>query len=295
MKTKKMILPVLLLGVLLFAVFFSCKKVNDSTTTNVVPAGKHLVSVYLNDDPIPKMLKVLVNIRYIEVKVDTGKVVHSDDYYNNDQDSQDNNNSGDHYGKWDTLSITPQVYDLLKLTNGMDTLAANSFARVGKITKIRITLGPNDTLWTDSTHSYQLTLCDHEPYIYARVTNNTIDTLTNGQAILHIDFNVAKSINYDDGLYCFEPKISCYNDNNTGQLAGIVKPGAAYPSIMIYNGTDTAYAMPEEDGEFKILGIIPAIYNVLYKATAPYKDTLINNVQIIAGQTTPMPPITLYP
>ncbi len=290
-----MILPVLLLSVLLFAIFFSCKKVNDSTTTNVAPAGKHLVSVYLNDDPIPKMLKVLVDIRYIEVKVDTGKVVHSDNYYNNDQDSQDNNNSGDHYGKWDTLSITPQVYDLLKLTNGMDTLAANSFAHVGKITKIRITLGPNDTLWTDSTHYYPITLCDHLPYIYARVTNNTIDTLSNGAAILRIDFNVPKSIHDEGGLYCFEPKITCYTDNNTGQLAGIVMPLAAYPSIMLFNSTDTAYAMPQEDGKFKIMGILPAIYNVLYTSTAPYKDTLINNVEILAGQTTSMPTITLYP
>ena len=295
MKTKKKILAILLLNISLSTLFFACKKVNDTTTTNIVPPGKHLVSVYLNDDPIPKMLKVLVDIRYIEVKVDTDKVVHNDDYYNNDHDSEDDNNSGDHYGKWDTLSITSHMYDLLKLTNGMDTLAANSFAHVGKITKIRITLGPNDTLWTDSTHSYPLTLCDREPYIYARVTNNTIDTLANGQVMLRIDFNVAKSINYEDGRYCFEPKIICYTDNNTGQLAGIVKPHAANPTIMVYNSTDTSYAMPEEDGGFKIRGIKPATYSMLYKATAPYQDTLVNNVKVVAGQTTAVTTITLHP
>lgn len=295
LKTKKKILAILLLNISLSAVFFACKKVNDTTTTNIAPPGKHLVSVYINDDPIPKMLKVLVDIRYIEVKVDTGKVVHDDAYYEHDHDSGNDNISKDHYGKWDTLSITSHIYDLLKLKNGMDTLAAKSFAQVGKITKIRITLGANDTLWTDSTHFYPLTLGDREPYIYASVTSNTIDTLTNGQVMLHIDFNVAKSINHEDGRYCFEPKITCYTDNNTGQLSGIVKPHAAHPTIMVYNSTDTAFAMPEEDGEFKIRGIKPATYSMLYKATAPYKDTLINNVKVIAGQTIAMPIITLQP
>jgi len=295
MKNTKMILPFLFFTALLFAFFFSCKKVNNSTTTNIAPPGKHLVSVYINDGPIAKMLKVLVDIRYIEVKVDTSKVVHDDSYYNNDHDSGNDNIHENHYGKWDTLSITPHIYDLLKLTNGMDTLAANSFAQVGKITKIRITFGANNTIWTDSTHFYFLTLCDSEPYIYASVTSNTIDTLTNGQAILRVDFNVAKSINYQLGRYCFEPKIISYTDNNTGQLAGLVTPPAANTTIIVYNSTDTAYAMPEEDGEYKIRGIIPATYSVLYKATAPYKDTLINNVQVIAGQTISMPTITMYP
>ena len=295
MKTKKKILAILLFNMSLSTLFFGCKKVNDSTTTNIAPTGKHLVSVYINDDPIPKMLKVLVDIRYIEIKVDTGKVIHDDAYYDNDHDSGNNNISKDHYGKWDTLSVTPHAYDLLKLTNGMDTLAANSFAHVGKITKVRITLGSNDTLWTDSTHFYPLTFCGREPYIYGSVNSNTIDTLANGQVMLRIDFNVAKSINYEDGHYCFEPKVTCYNDYNTGQLAGIVKPHAANPTIIVYNSTDTAYAIPEEGGEFKIRGIKPATYSMLCKATVPYQDTLINDVKVVAGQTTSLPTITLHP
>ena len=84
------------------------------------------------------LLKVLVDIRYIEVKVDTSGNNHNDDYYNNDHDGDNDHHDHDQYGKWDTLNITPRVYDLLKLKNGVDTLIANSYALAGKITKIRI-------------------------------------------------------------------------------------------------------------------------------------------------------------
>ena len=292
MKTERKILAATLIGVLITAGIISCQK--ETSSSNTIPAGKQSVQVYLNDDPVPNLLKVLVDIRYIEVKVDTGTKHHDDDYYNNDHDGDNDHHDHDQFGKWDTLSITPKVYDLLKLKNGVDTLIANSYANAGKITKIRITLGTNNVVWTDSTHNYPLPICDNKPYFYIRVTSNTIETLTNGQIRLRIDFDVAKSVELDNGVYCFEPKMRCYNDNNSGKIEGIVTPLAAHTWVMAYNATDTAYAIPEEDGEFKIRGLKPATYNILYKATLPYRDTLINNIQLQAGQKVTMPVITLH-
>lgn len=292
MKTKKGVLIAVLTGTMIAAGIFSCKK--ETSSTNTAPAGKQSVQVYLNDDPVPNLLKVLVDIRYIEVKVDTSGNNHNDDYYNNDHDGDNDHHDHDQYGKWDTLSITPRVYDLLKLKNGVDTLIANSYALAGKITKIRITLGANNVVWTDSTHSYPMPICDNKPYIYIRVTTNTIETLASGQIRLRIDFDVAKSVELDNGVYCLEPKMKCYSESNTGRIEGIVKPLAAHAKIMAYNATDTAYAIPEEDGEFKIRGLSPATYNVLYKAVLPYRDTLINNIQVTAGQKVSMPLVTLH-
>ncbi|HYM93416.1 MAG TPA: DUF4382 domain-containing protein [Chitinophagaceae bacterium] len=293
MKTT-MTLPGILLilsGTLLTAIL-SCKK--ETSTSTVIPPGKQSVAVYLNDDPVPNLFKVLIDIRYIEVKVDTGTIQHNDDYYNDDYNSNNDHESYDRFGKWDTLSITPRVYDLLKLKNGVDTLIANSYANTGKITKIRITLGPNNVVWTDSTHSYPLTLCDNHPYVYVRVNSNTIDLLPNGQIRIRIDLDVARSVELDNGTYCFQPKLKCYSDNTSGKIEGIVKPREAQAMIKVYNSTDTAYAIPEEDGEFKIRGLKPSVYVVLYKATLPYRDTIINNVQVTAGQKTTLPFVTLH-
>lgn len=292
MRTKKNIIIATLVSVFITAGIYSCQK--ETSSSNIAPVGKQRVQVYLNDNPVPNLLKVLVDIRYIEVKVDTSNNSHNDDYYDNDHDGDNDHHNHDQYGKWDTLSITPRVYDLLKLKNGVDTLIANGYANAGKITKIRITLGTNNVVWTDSTHNYQLPICDNKPYFYIRVTSNRIETLANGQIRLRIDFDVAQSVEWDNGVYCFEPKMKCYSDNNTGKIECIVKPLAAHARIMAYNANDTAYAIPEDDGEFKIRGLKPATYSLLYKATLPYKDTAINNIQVTAGQKVSMPLITLY-
>jgi len=293
MKTKTKFPITLLLVVLsLVAGIISCQK--DATSVNTAQAGKQSVVVYLNDDPVPNLLKVLVDIRYIEVKIDTGDVRHNDDFYNDDHDGDNDHHDHDRFGKWDTLSITPRVYDLLKLKNGVDTLIANSFAHTGKITKVRITLGANNSIWTDSTHNYPLTICDNKPYVYVRVMSNTLDTLSNGQVRIRIDFDVARSVELDNGSYCFEPKLKCYSDNSSGRIKGIVKPREAHAKIMAYNNTDTAYAIPEEDGGFSIRGLVPATYSVLYKATPSYKDTTITSVQVQAGHEVQLPTIVLH-
>jgi len=291
MKTKLSIVQVFAV-ITLATGFISCQK--DTTSINTAQPGKQSIMVYLNDDPIPNLLKMLVDIRYVEVKIDTGKTHHNDDYYNDDHDNNNDHHDHDSFGKWDTLGITPRVYDLLKLKNGVDTLIANSFAHTGKITKIRITLGINNSIWTDSSHTYPITICDNKPYVYVRVMSNTLDTLSSGQVRIRIDFDVARSVELDNGSYCFEPKLKCYSDNSSGRIHGIVKPRDAHARIMAYNSTDTAYAIPEEDGGFKIRGLVPATYSVLYKATALYKDTTINSVQVQAGQEVQLPTIVLH-
>jgi hypothetical protein len=289
---RKLIVGLFLVATLIVAGIYACRK--ESSNADYVPAGKQRVMVYLNDDPIPNLYKVLIDIRYVEVKVDTGRVDHDDNYYDDDRDGDNDHHDRDHFGKWDTLSVTPRIYDLLKLKNGMDTLIANSLANSGRITKIRITLGPNNTIWTDSTHSYPLTLCDNRPYIYVRVTSNTIQTLPNGHIIIRIEFDASRSIDVDNGHYCLRPRLKSYCDNNTGKIEGVVKPRAAHARIMAYNSTDTSYAIPEDDGEFEIRGLKPATYSVKYKATLPYRDTTINNAVVQAHHDTELPLITLH-
>ncbi len=293
MKTQKRSVILILFVIGIFVLIASCNKENSSTQITA-PAGKQSILVYMNDDPIPNLLKVLVEISYIEVKVDTGSAHHDDDYYNNDSDSDNDHQDHDRFGKWDTLSITTRTYDLLKLKNGVDTLIANSYANYGKITKLRITLGSNNTVWLDSSHSYPLPLCDNNPYIYVKVKSSTIDTLTSGQLRIRIDFDAARSIEFENGKYCFKPKLKCYSDKTSGIIEGSVKPFGALAIVKIYNNIDTAFAVPEDDGEYKIKGLKPAVYSVLFKAIAPFRDTTITNIQAHAGEKTTIPLVTLH-
>ena len=289
------------------AIFISaCNKENSTSTT--IPAGKQQVIVSLNDDPVPNLSSVIVDVRYVEVKVDTGKEHHEDGYYDEDhegdenhhegdeqnQEDEHNHHGGDHFGKWDTLSVTPGLYDLLKLKNGTDTLIANGFSNLGKITKIRITLGTNNSVSTDSTHTYPLPTCSGSPYVYLKVKSTSIDSLSANQYMIRIDFDVARSIHFDDGQYCLKPILKSYSKKTSGSVEGIVLPREALATVIVLNNSDTAFAIPEEDGEFKVRGLNAGVYSVIYNATAPYKDTTLLNIQVQNGIESKLPVITLH-
>ncbi len=260
------------------------------------------VTVSLNDDPLPNLTSVIIDVRYVEVKVDTGKIHHDDDYYDDDhegddpRDEGDEDHHGDHFGKWDTLSIKPGLYDLLKLRNGTDTIIANGFSHIGKITKIRITLGPNDSVSTDSIHTYPLPICDGSPYVYANIRSNSIDSLPGGKFVIHLDFNVERSIEYEDGHYCLRPEIKVYSKQNSGSIEGMVLPPEAHANVIIFNNSDTAYAIPEDEGEFEVRGLSAGSYSVMFKPVSLliFKDTTLLNVQVQNGMETKLPTITLH-
>ena len=288
------------LFVISLAIITACNK-ESSNSSGSVPAGKQKVSVSLNDGPIANLTSVVVDIKYVEVKVDTGETRHDDGYYDDDHEGDDHrdnngdNHHGDRFGKWDTIGVAPGLYDLLKLRNGIDTLIASGLTHIGKITKIRITLGSNNSVSTDSTHQFPLPICDGSPYIYANIRSVSLDSISASQFIVHLDFNVARSIRFDDGQYCLKPQLKSYCNKNSGGMEGIVLPTAAHAFVEVINSTDTALAIPEDKGEFRLKGLSPGTYSVIYKSVASYQDTTLTNITVIQGIETKLPTITLHP
>ena len=280
----------LMLFIILMVVFNACQK--DTAGDNSNTSGKQEVMVYLNDDPSHDFTKVLVDIRYVEVKIDSSHGQHHD--HNGDHDWDDDHHGHDDFGYWDTLGISPGVYDLLQLRNGVDTLLATGLVGQGLITKIRFTLGNNNEVWTDSTHSEPLSICDNRPYVYASLLSNSIDTLPGGQAIIRIDFDIERSIKRRNGHYCLQPVLRPYCGSRTGEIEGKISPPGVITLIKLYNATDTAYAIPWWHGEFKVRGLSEGTYSVLYDPLSPYQDTTINNVQVYRGRETELPNITLH-
>lgn len=277
------------LFILMAIVFNACQK--DVATENT--SGLQKVMVYLNDDPSLNFTKVLVDIRYVEVKIDSSHGSHHD--HDADDDHDDDHHGHDDFGYWDTLAVAPGIYDLLQLRNGVDTLLATGFVGHGRITKLRFTLGDNNEVWTDSTTAEPLGICDNRHYIYAKLPTNSIDTLPGGQAIIRIDFNVERSIKKIAGHYCLLPVLKPYCHSRSGGIEGKIYPSDAVVLIKAYSSTDTAYAIPWHHGEFKIRGLNEGTYTVLYDALSPYQDTTISNVQVYRGRDTELPDVTLHP
>jgi len=229
--------------------------------------------------------------------VDTGTTQHDDAYYDDDHEGEDSAQStgnGDKFGKWDTLSVTPGVYDLAKLRNGADTLIAKGIANMGKISKLRITLGTGNKISVDSTASVDLPICNKNMYVYARVRSNTIDDLSGNEFAIHVDFDIKKSIKNEGGQFCLDPFIKAYAESATGKITGTVQPAEAHATVMAFSNTDTAFTLPAADGKFEFRGLSPADYSVSIKAMAPFADTVINNVTVKEAAETKLPDIVLH-
>jgi len=297
--TKRLMTPKRVVGALAgvsaVLVFFACNKSNSSSSNPNIPKGQSQVSMYMMDGPI-NFYKVLVDIRQVTVEIDTATTQNASD----EDDQWDNNYCGYHRTSanksviWDTLSITPGVYNLLDLRNGTDTLLASGLYPTGKILKIRITLGSDNTVYTDSATYYPLDVFGSNPYFTINVSRTNVDNVSNNEFKIWLDFNLARSIYYWSGTYYLKPYIEVFNDMSSAKVEGTVLPPGAGALVMGVNGADTIYAIPFWGGNYQFRNVPAGSWSFTFKGMNGYQDTTISNIAVDSTKTVTLPKITLH-
>jgi hypothetical protein len=277
---------VVLAGSLLF--LYSCQK---EANLNGVPEGKAKLSIYLTDGPLD-FQHVWVDIQSIAVKIDTCRRNGDDDHDNGPGCDDDHDSLSTRCEYWDTLAINPGVYDLLSLRNGVDTLLASGFVLNGKIERIKFTLGTNNSLMVDSM-TYPIRLINNQQYIFVNIGRDHLDSISSDNFQLYLDFDLARSIRYTNGQYWLRPYLKPFSRHSFGEIEGKVRPVRSPSLIKAFNATDTAYARPWSEGEFKIRGLRPGTYSLLIDGINGYRDTLINNITVERGEDTELGVIQL--
>lgn len=278
----------------------ACKKDNSSSNTPI-PDNKQKVSLYLSDDP-GYFDKVLLDIRSVEVLVDTCGKTDDDNWQDKDRcwwdedHRNDRNNGKDTCQLWDSLSINPGVYDLLTLRNGADTLLAGGVVNKGTMERIRITIGDNNSLVKNGV-TYPVKSISGQSKIIVRVRHSEWDELSTDNLQLWLDFDVQRSIvEVRHGQFILKPFINVFTILKMGSISGTVTPWDAYPVISIYNNAnDTLYALPWRSGDFKVRGLkVGDSWNVFVNASNGYKDTTITGVKVAQGKNTNVGNIKLH-
>lgn len=295
MKKTRKITGTLLAGLLLSFLFYACSK--DQSGSNDVPPGKQNISLYLTDDP-GFFDKVMVDIKSVKILVDTCAKKNGNGRgwgWGDDRDHDSPGNFRDSCLVWDSLGIKPGVYDLLSLRNGADTLLAGGNVPAGRIKAIKITLGDNNSLVKDSI-TYPLALfpgSDH--FIIVSLKGDEWDEFQPGRLQLWLDFDVTRSvIKVRDNTFYLRPFIKIFIPKSTGSIEGKVLPRDAYAVITAFNAQDTAYALPNPGGEFKIRGLKQGTYSLFINGTSPYKDTTLTNISIASKKEVRLGTITLH-
>lgn len=271
----------LLFVAIVVAIFFAC---NKDKSMNEIPPGKQHVSVYLTDHAT-FFDQVLIDIRSVAVLVDTCSKDSTDD----DDDNDDNKDCW----VWDSLDIRPGVYDLLTLRNGVDTLFATGIIPDGKIKKIRIGLGPNNSLVKDSI-TYPLNLPHDLTSITIKIRGHECEEFEPGRVRFWLDFDARRSIIFlRNNQFMLRPVIHAFIPKSTGSIEGRVLPDDAEAVISVFNSQDTAYALPFRDGKFKVRGLQEGTYSVFFNGSNGYSDTTLTDVEINRGKETDIGTIRL--
>jgi len=300
---KKTIFRFGFIAIILSVLIIACKKNNIAPLNN--PSGPKNVSLYLTDDPC-QYDSVLVDLNYIELKIDTSTrdrnenqfgddVDHHENSWNDEDDHDEDHQHFDKNGIWDTLNIKPGLYDIEQLRNGNQVKVATGNLPAGIITQMRLSLGTNNYVVISGVKHTLNLFHTYDNYNYVNIHGEDQDNrYTPGQTSMWLDLNICKSILEFHNTYYFYPFFRIFAMSTTGSVTGKVLPHSAQPYVTVWNATDTASALPDINGTFKIRGLSVGTYNVVYNGSFGYNDTTINNIDVTAGTTTQLPTITLH-
>jgi hypothetical protein len=200
---------------------------------------------------------------------------------------------------WVNLNIRAGVYNILRFRNGLDTLFATGTLPNARVKKIRLTLGTQNSVMKDG-QSFPLRVHDNDREVVANLENSNFEITSTGQVLFWIDFDASRSIQADNSGsgnnngYRLKSHIKIFTRSSSGRIEGRVLPLAASALVMAINGADTATAIPESDGEFKIVGLRAGTYKVLFDGQNNYNDTTINNVIVRNREDTHLSTVTLH-
>lgn len=272
MKNKKPFLFLSLVALTVIITFFSCQKdVVKPEDVADIPAGQSQLQVMLTDDPSQIFDSIFIDIKMLEVKV------------------KDSTGAE----KWDTLTITPGLYNILRFRNGLDTLLASGLVPNGEIKKIKITLGTGNYVMLNGV-KMPLFMNSSDAVIIIDVNGN-VDHIGVRRFKIWLDFDGHGSIRLHNGRLELKLHVSHFCHSNSGEIEGEIKPSAALPAVVkVIAGTDTLTAIPDHEGEFKIRGIKTATAKLIITPSNGYKDSVINNIQIRQGNDTDLGKIVLH-
>jgi hypothetical protein len=186
---------------------------------------------------------------------------------------------------WTSLQVNGGVYNLLKLTNGLDTLLAEQEIPAGKISQIRLMLGDGNTikvggdvfdLGVPSGEQSGLKLQIHE-------------TLAEGITYkILLDFDVARSVLLTGNKsYKLKPVIRTITEAQNGAIKGSVTPEESNPAIYAIAGQDTlGTTYSDSTGHFLLRGIPAGSYELVFIPATGYKVVEKDPVTVQTGVVT---------
>ena len=201
-------------------------------------------------------------------------------------------NSSDGNSGWTTLDVESGVYNILELTNGLDTLLATAELPAGQISQIRLILGNNNSVKVNGETKPLSTPSAQQSGLKLNLNATLVEGIT---YTITLDFDAARSIvAKGNGTYSLKPVIRAIETSTSGAIKGIVTPLEAAPAVFAIVGTDTvATAYTDDAGKFMLRSLPAGSYTVSFDPKTGYIPQQKENVSVTLGNVTDLGSVTI--
>ena len=191
-------------------------------------------------------------------------------------------------GEWIRLDANAGIYNILTLTNGVDTLIGSNIVPAGRLTQVRLILGTRNTVKVNGNVHPLSTPGGSESGLKINVQQ---DVTAERPLVLFLDFDAAKSIRAQgNGGFSLHPVIRAFTGQGTGAVTGVVSiPGPAIAATLNSNSnTAVSYSTyaNQLSGKFMFRGVENGVYTLnVYPADSDV-PVVVTNITVTAGATT---------
>ena len=241
--------------ILLIAVATGISTISCNDDSN---AKNYPYNVRITDAPGPYD-KVNIDLIAVEVKGSTGQTV--------------------------ILNTDAGIYDLLELSNGVSKLIATSILTDGKVSQIRLILGPNNTVVVGGI-SYPLSTPSAEQSGLKLLINQTLEADIQNEILIDFDANVS-IIETGNGTYKLKPVLRTVVTAISGNIKGSITPIGVLATVTATSSTGVVYSSNVNSlGLFQISGIPPGAYTFTVTPLLPMLPATRTEVVVVTGSST---------
>jgi hypothetical protein len=179
-------------------------------------------------------------------------------------------------------NVNTGVYNLLELTNGVDTLLVDSELSAGKISQIRLILGNDNSVDIDGENFPMSTSSAQQSGLKLNLHEELLSGVT--YKIL-LDFDAARSVKNNGQSYALKPVIRVMSEAQDGALKGNISPIEAFPAIYAIDvNQDSVGTYPDELGDYLIGGLAEGNYTVSFVPIEGFENQFVENIVISTGE-----------
>lgn len=188
------------------------------------------------------------------------------------------------------LNTHAGIYDLLALSNGVDTLLASGDLEAGTVSQIRLILGPNNTVVTGGV-SYPLSTPSAEQSGLKLQVHQTLEPGVTYAILLDFDANQS-IVEQGNGGYKLKPVIKTIDVAVSGAIRGSIAPIGALVVVTATSNGVSYSSVTNASGQFLLSGLPSGNYDITLTPALPALPVTITGVTVTTGVTTDVGVVT---